>query len=117
MCCAYVEGEIGVVEREYSGAVQCAWGDVIFVMCYWVCCDANRGGGVGSDFVGDNGWCVVGVVSLGAIWHGFVVWSEGCCCSGMGCKVVIVRGQVGGRRGRKRLGWGGWRRQWGQGRQ
>ena len=44
MCCAYVEGEIGAVEGEYPGAVEGTWGDVIFIMCYWVCCDANRGG-------------------------------------------------------------------------
>ena len=46
MCCVYVEGEIGAVEGEYPGAVEGTWGDVIFIVCYWVCCDANRGGGV-----------------------------------------------------------------------
>ena len=60
MCCVYVEGEIGAVEGEYSGAVKGTWGDVIFIVCYWVCCDEDRGGSLGSDFVGDNGWCVVG---------------------------------------------------------
>ena len=64
MCCAYVEGEIGAVEGEYSGAVQCAWGDVIFVMCYWVCCDANR-------------WGVGGVALLAimvGVWWGWCHW-------------------------------------------
>ena len=65
------------------------------VMSYSLCvigCAVMRivGGGLGSDFVGDNGWCVVGVVSLGAIWHGSVMWSGGCCCSRMGHRVVIV---------------------------
>ena len=110
MCCAYVEGEIGAVEGEYPGVVEGTWGDVIFIVCYWVCCDADRGGGgLGSDFVGDNGWCVVGVVSLGAIWHGSVMLSKGCCYSRRGHRVVIVQGRVGERRGRRRLGWGGWR--------
>ena len=44
------------------------------VMSYSSCaigCVVMRivGGGLGSGFVGDNGWCVVGVVSLGARWH------------------------------------------------
>ena len=47
MCCAYVEGEIGAVEGEYPGAVEGTWCDVIFSVWYWVCGDANRGGGVG----------------------------------------------------------------------
>ena len=45
MCCAYVEGEIGAVEGEYPDAAKGTWGDVIFIMCYWVRGDANCGGG------------------------------------------------------------------------
>ena len=58
------------MEGEYPGAVEGTWGDVIFIMCYGVRGVANGAwGGLGSDFVGDNGWCVLGVVSLGARWR------------------------------------------------
>ena len=57
------------MEGENPGAVGGAWGDVIFIMWYGVHSDANGGGGSGSDFVGGNDWCVLGVVSLGARWH------------------------------------------------
>ena len=59
MCCVYVEGEIGAVEGEYPGAVKGTWGDVIFIVCYWVCCDADRGGG---------GWGVTLLVIMVGVW-------------------------------------------------
>ena len=62
MCCAYVEGEIGAVEGEYPGAVEGTWGDVIFIMCYWVRGDANCGGGVAL------------LVIMVGVWWGWCRW-------------------------------------------
>ena len=64
MCCAYVEGEIGAVEGEYPGAVKGTWGDVIFIMCYWVRGDANCGGV----------WGVALLVIMVGVWWGWCRW-------------------------------------------
>ena len=56
-------------------------GVMSYSLCAIGCAVMRIVGGLGSDFVGDNGWCVVGVVSLGAIWHGSVMLLGRCCYS------------------------------------
>ena len=47
---------------------------------------------------------MVGVGSVGAIWHGSARLSGGCCCSGKGHKVVAAQVRVGGKK-EDRVGW------------